>query len=173
MSEHSSPRPSAVEVVLFAPIGAALALRDNAPQWASQGRARVETRIRVAKMIGEFAVRTGIKELERRVAGRFPSRDTSSSSDAETQTASNHVETSDAGASTTSSASAPAPVDSLLPGPLVSSLPIPSYDSLAASQVVERLEGLSSEELESVRAYELAGRHRQTVLHRIDQLRES
>jgi hypothetical protein len=50
-------------------------------------------------------------------------------------------------------------------------LPIPGYDSLSASQVVQRLPGLSAEELEAVRAYEQAGRGRKTVLLRVAQLR--
>lgn len=50
-------------------------------------------------------------------------------------------------------------------------LPIPGYDTLSASQVVQRLPGLSMEELEAVRSYELAGRARKTVLLRVAQLR--
>jgi hypothetical protein len=50
-------------------------------------------------------------------------------------------------------------------------LPIPGYDSLSASQVVQRLPGLSPEELEAVRTYEEAGRARKTVLLRVAQLR--
>ena len=49
-------------------------------------------------------------------------------------------------------------------------LAIPSYDSLAASQVVPRLDGLTSIELEAVRRYELAHRGRQ---HRARQDRPS
>ncbi len=51
-----------------------------------------------------------------------------------------------------------------------SSLAIPGYDSLSASQVVQRLEGLSSSELEEVRAHEAAHRQRRTILHRVEQL---
>ncbi len=50
-------------------------------------------------------------------------------------------------------------------------LPIPGYDTLSASQIVQRLPGLSPEELEAVRAYEQAGRARKTVLLRVAQLR--
>ncbi len=51
-----------------------------------------------------------------------------------------------------------------------SALAIPGYDSLSASQVVQRLEGLSSPELEEVRAHEAAHRQRRTILHRVEQL---
>ena len=50
------------------------------------------------------------------------------------------------------------------------SLAIPGYDSLSASQVVQRLDGLSPSELEEVRAHEAAHRHRRTILHRVEQL---
>jgi hypothetical protein len=49
-------------------------------------------------------------------------------------------------------------------------LAIPEYDQLSASQVVERLDGLSPDELDAVRAYELAHRGRSTILGKIVQL---
>jgi len=57
-----------------------------------------------------------------------------------------------------------------VPGPRVESLAIPGYDTLSASQVVQRLGGLSAEELEAVRAYEESGRKRKTILARVQQL---
>jgi hypothetical protein len=55
-----------------------------------------------------------------------------------------------------------------LPSP--DTLAIPGYDSLAASQVVPRLAGLTSEELAAVGDYEAAHRRRTTILTRIRQL---
>ncbi|MGH9157332.1 MAG: hypothetical protein ACRD1K_16175, partial [Acidimicrobiales bacterium] len=52
----------------------------------------------------------------------------------------------------------------------VADLAIPGYDSLSAPQVVARLDGLSVEELEAVRAYESGTRGRRTVLGRVSQL---
>jgi hypothetical protein len=49
-------------------------------------------------------------------------------------------------------------------------LAIPEYDQLSASQVVERLDGLTPSELDEVRAYELAHRGRSTILGKIVQL---
>jgi len=57
-----------------------------------------------------------------------------------------------------------------LTGPPEQELPIDGYDSLAASQVVPRLVTLSPDELRSVQRYEQAGRHRQTILNRVEQL---
>jgi hypothetical protein len=49
-------------------------------------------------------------------------------------------------------------------------LAIPGYDQLSASQVVERLDGLTPEELDAVREYEVAHRGRSTILGKITQL---
>jgi hypothetical protein len=49
-------------------------------------------------------------------------------------------------------------------------LAIPGYDALSASQVVERLVGLSAGELGAVREYESGNRNRRTILGKIDQL---
>ena len=57
-------------------------------------------------------------------------------------------------------------------GPAVEELAIPGYDSLAASQVVNRLPGLTSEELEAVRSYEAASRGRKTILNKVAQLQQ-
>lgn len=56
------------------------------------------------------------------------------------------------------------------PSSAASPLPIPDYDELAASQVVERLEGLDLVELEAVADYERARRGRRTILGKIEQL---
>jgi hypothetical protein len=54
--------------------------------------------------------------------------------------------------------------------PAAGRLAIPGYDSLSAYQVVQRLAGLSSDELAAVGDYESAHRARQTVLARVRQL---
>jgi hypothetical protein len=63
---------------------------------------------------------------------------------------------------------APAPRAS---SPSADQLAIPGYDSLSASQVVQRLAGLSKDELEAVGAYESAHRARRTILTRVNQLK--
>ncbi|MDZ7732451.1 MAG: hypothetical protein U5R31_04460 [Acidimicrobiia bacterium] len=55
----------------------------------------------------------------------------------------------------------------------VDTLAIPDYDSLSASQVVPRLAGLASEELEQVRRYEAGARGRKTILNKIAQLQST
>ena len=83
-------------------------------------------------------------------------------------------------AAPTAPATAPSPVVATPPVPPVSradahipevaSLAIPGFDTLSASQVVQRLDGLSRGELVAVRAYETATRGRRTILSRVDQL---
>lgn len=55
--------------------------------------------------------------------------------------------------------------------PSAQGLAIPGYDSLSASQVVQRLAGLSQEELAAVGEYEAAHRGRRTILTRVGQLK--
>lgn len=57
-------------------------------------------------------------------------------------------------------------------GPAVESLAIPDYESLAASQVVNRLPGLTPDELEAVRRYEATNRGRKTILNKVAQLQQ-
>ncbi len=59
------------------------------------------------------------------------------------------------------------------PAPPVGDLAIPDYDGLSASHVVNRLAGLSSSELEAVRAYEAANRGRKTILSKAAQLQSA
>jgi hypothetical protein len=59
------------------------------------------------------------------------------------------------------------------PAVAVGDLAIPDYDNLSASQVVPRLAGLSTEELEAVRRYESARRGRKTILNKIAQLQSA
>jgi hypothetical protein len=50
-------------------------------------------------------------------------------------------------------------------------LALPDYDHLPASQIVAMLADLDRPELDAIESYELAHRHRRTVLGKIDQLR--
>ena len=49
-------------------------------------------------------------------------------------------------------------------------LPIPTYDNLTADQINERLEGLSEEELRTIRRYEAETKDRSTVIDKADSL---
>jgi hypothetical protein len=73
------------------------------------------------------------------------------------------------GAAANGKASKP-PSDPAPAVPTPPSLAIPDYDQLSASQVVQRLDGLTPEELDAVRRHELAHRGRNTILGKITQL---
>lgn len=169
MTETKSPLTTLVELMLFAPLGAALLLREQLPKFAVTGRERLESRVRVAKMVGEFAVKTGKQELERRLAGRTAPSAPATAPATEPVVQSPAADVAESAEASTTATGRPH-LEMNEPPVAVAELAIPGYDSLAASQVVERLGSLAPNELDAIRRYELAGRHRRTILNRIDQL---
>ena len=158
------------DAVLFAPLGLALDGRRLLPDLADRGRRQVQ----FTRVVGKFAVRRGEEHVQQRwseaqrhvlgLAGLFglgaDDKDNEATSpqttaDPDTNGASLHIVTPSA------------------PRADSSDLAIPGYDSLSAFQVMPRLEGLGSDELEAVRAYERETRARQTILNKIAQLQAS
>ena len=182
MSEQRNPLVRLVETAVFAPVGLALLVREQVPKLAARGKSETETRVRVAKMVGEFAVKAGKKEVERRLAGRNRTEHpaTASAATQAPQPASGPVSDAPAdgvGTAATTEATASSAthvgITADETAPPVGDLAIPGYDSLAASQVVDRLASLTADELDAVRRYELRGRRRRTILNRIEQLTSS
>jgi len=162
-----TPLDRAVELFVYAPIGAALTARELLPSFVERGRQQLNGQLNMARMVGQFAVRQGQGEFDKsfakareqamttlRTLGVVPS------------------ESDGRGGGEARPAPPPrhAPTGRPTSGPGAGALPIPDYDSLSASQVVPRLVALSGEELEAVRAYEAEHRGRKTILHRITQL---
>ncbi len=198
--EHD-PIARALELMVYAPLGAALYLRDMGPgflrMFVSRGRAEVDnrqdqvtTRIRHVKGAGEVAIAFGVpmvrKKVEQRLASLRPEPPAPprATPGAPPQPA---VATAAVGEEPVAEASLPAPVPAAgAPTGIAASnheshagnghgtpearLAIPGYDALSASQVVERLAGLSAEELAAVREYESGHRRRRTILGKIEQL---
>jgi hypothetical protein len=167
MTSRPDPAEQLLDLLVYAPLGLLLEARDLVPKLAEKGRQRVGGQVTVARMIGEMAVRQGqrraekvVQRLREQPRGTDPDR---AAGDQERPANGHRPDNPPAGAAT-------APATSV---PEVDSLAIPGYDTLSASQVVPRLEGLSREELDAVRAYEAATRARKTVLTRVDQLRGS
>lgn len=180
-----------LEVLVYAPIGAGLYLRDMGPtfvnMFVARGRAeidrrqaQVQQRTTTAKSIGQVATAFGVPMVRQR-------------GEAVVDTARQRAQTllgSIAGSDGTNGAPAarpeppaPAPAPPKAKAPVATApaadsngaqadadLPIPGYNSLSASQVVERLAGLSPAELGAVRAYEASNRKRRTILGKIDQI---
>jgi hypothetical protein len=171
VTDEKTPVEKAVELVVYAPIGFVNFLRTMLPGWIEGGRTEVNKQVATAKAVSELAIAQGRKDAEKAVhqASEVVSniaarRQGSPGAAAATPGPPNAAPSS---ASTPSSASSPS---SNGPRPSAEGLAIPGYDSLAASQVVQRLGGLSGAELDAVRGYEESTRGRRTILNRIAQL---
>jgi hypothetical protein len=171
--ESKSPLEQALDLFVYAPLGLALTAREEMPKLAEKGRQRVTGQVMMAKMMGQFAVAQGQKEAEKAVkrftaspAPAVPAPAAAAASPAPAPAVS-VTSTPSSAASANGSSNGSANGGGLPP---VGDLAIPGYDSLSASQVVQRLAGLSGEELEAVARYESATRHRKTILTRISQL---
>jgi hypothetical protein len=278
VSDEPTPLDAAMDLVLYAPLGLIVTVGEEIPKLAAKGRARVGNRLAVARMIGQFAVGQGRRELDRRMGAASrptgPGGDAAPASggppprrpqapaprsapratfDQETgaagvpvgatpprqgRTAPGGTPAGSSGAvadrrgpvattairSEDSTTTAPTPTPAVNPAvtrpagaragtapkravdqppvdqppvdqpavarpaagpgdkpavaaaaragevPDVTSLAIPGYASLSASQVVQRLAGLSSDELAAVGLYEASSRGRRTILARVAQL---
>jgi len=198
MTERKSLLDQALDVCLYAPVGLAIAVTEELPDLIDKGRARVSSQLTMAKMVGSFAVAQGQREAERvvrqatgRASEGAPGTGAPVDLDAPWPPAAGDPEPANGDGAATASlpdgasaapmgddqpaGSVPATDASAAPTAAVpaggaGALAIPGYDALSASQVVQRLAGLAPEELEAVRAYEVATRGRRTVLNRIAQL---
>ncbi|CAN5747497.1 hypothetical protein BH24ACT3_BH24ACT3_08440 [soil metagenome] len=192
MSENKKPVDHALDLFVFAPLGFALEARSLVPKLVERGRQQMDGQVTMAKMVGQFAVQQGQSE-----AGKALSKAQASAATALEELGllgkpagppagpapRPAAPTTPSPSSAAPSPAAPvvAPVTPPAPEPAtpgvsaadVATLAIPDYDSLAASQVVPRMAGLATEELEAVRAYESAKRGRKTILNRIDQLQSA
>jgi hypothetical protein len=212
VTEQRSPIDSALDLLVYAPVGLALTAAEELPKLAAKGRAQVEGQVSMARMLGQFAVAQGRKEIEKRLGGspqprpaprerppgrpegstangsvdagddasyeRLAGRPPGAATKASGPAASEHGEPGTSGGlSAVGNAESEASVIDVDFGtatrssPEAGGLAIPGYDSLSASQVVQRLAGLSQEELAAVGEYEAAHRGRRTILTRVGQLK--
>lgn len=180
MTEHKSPKDRILDLFVFGPAGLALTAAEEFPKLVEKGRHRVEGQLHTARLVGQFAVQMGRRQLESSLGGLRPGADPGSP-----PLHQHRPEAAGAGspdgppvAATgveSGMAQETAPVQRTTAGSdngaLASdALGIPGYDSLSASQVVQRLGGLTAGELEAIRDHELAHRHRRTILNRVEQL---
>jgi hypothetical protein len=151
------------------PLGLVVSARELLPALAERGRARLTGKVTTARVVGTFAVAQAQAQ-----AGKAFARAREEAMERVDQV------TGDAAADVVP---APAPTPAASPpadgprarvaatsGPDAGALAIPGYDSLSASQVLPRLAGLATDELEAVRRYELDHRGRKTILGRVAQL---
>ena len=184
--ESKSPLEQALDLFFYAPLGLAITAGEELPKLVEKGRERVTGQVTMARMMGEMVVTQGQKEAGKLVRqagdrladmGLVPARPVADDDEGfdgvdAAPLAAVEPDVEPGLTSATSTVSTPAPVPSTNGGgvPAVDQLAIPGYDSLSASQVVQRLAGLSGAELDAVAAYEAATRHRKTILTRISQL---
>jgi hypothetical protein len=183
----------AIDLLVYAPVGVALYLRDTVPTFVnlfvSRGRAELGQRrqqaqgqVQQAKAMGEFAVNFGGPKVREHVEkGIAMAR---KSAEAVIGGVAGDSDLPDADEDVPPARHAPAPAapsasassrqagesTAASAAPTAATLGIPDYDELSASQVVERLDGLHAGELDAVRAYEEAHRARRTILYKIEQL---
>lgn len=192
MSDEKNPIEEAVEqavdLFVYAPIGLAFEGPALLPTLVERGKNQVAA----ARMIGKFAVDAGGAEVAKQlgrlaeqvgeqsglggivdlITGRRPAAASASPSPktpAPARPSGNGAAAPDAVESPSEPAAAAAP-KAKTPSGNTAHLAITDYDSLSASQVVNRLGGLSSTELEAVKDYEGAHRGRKTILNKIAQL---
>lgn len=139
------PAERLLDLVVYAPIGAAVQIRDDLPRLVANGRSELENRVRLARWVGEMAVQYGRQRLEQRLAPRPPAPAVRPS---------------------TTPAADEAPAVPVHPP----HEPFHGYDTLAAAQLVPLLDRLPHAEVHLVRDYEAATRRRRTVLAKIDQI---
>ncbi|MFM2071398.1 MAG: hypothetical protein RLZZ623_1661 [Actinomycetota bacterium] len=161
-----------LDLTLYAPVGAALAVRDQLPKCIRQGRQAFENRVQLARFIGQIAVQQGQKEVAKRLQAQRVARESTGLGDAgPTDAGPADAQLAAAGSSAPREVVI-APVRASENGPVLSAqqLPIGGYESLAAIHVVERLGSLTPAELSAIQHFEMAHRGRRTVLAKIAQL---
>ncbi len=155
VATEKSPREQAVELLVYAPIGLALEVRELMPKLVERGRGQVV----LAQLLGRVAAERGKAEVARNVARFTPPNGSPAGGSADPAPAptSEHA------------VAAPAPdadrvaVEAVLAG----------YDDLPAADIVRELADLDPDALEVVRRYEQDHRRRITILNKIDRLRHA
>ncbi|MEO6318024.1 MAG: hypothetical protein ABIP36_04500 [Acidimicrobiales bacterium] len=189
MSEPSEKTPAeqAVELFVYAPIGLLFEGASLLPQLVEKGKSQVS----MARMIGKFAVGQGRTEATK-AAGKLHDQaagvldflgDSVTPMPADLHevditappTSPEPVVEVPPARKATKPAARPVRKAATKPTSATSttSLAIPDYDGLSASQVVNRLAGLSTTELKAVQAYETANRGRKTILSKVAQLQSA
>jgi hypothetical protein len=178
MTDRKDPIERAIEVLVYAPLGLGLFLKDVGPSLVdtvvARGRAEVDRRhgelsqrVTTARSLGEVTLAFGLPKVRSRVQRHVD----------EVRERFAPIPPAPPVRSTPPAAAAPIPATrppgngaAAESGPASGDLPIPGYDALSASQVVERLLGLGPDELAAVREYEESHRNRRTILGKIEQL---
>jgi hypothetical protein len=165
-----------LDVFVFAPAGLMVTAIEEFPRLVERGRERVTGRVASARTVGSFAVTTGRSQLSKRAEELRKNRSAGTDGPTAEPGHAASAPLPDAPVRAASTPSRSASPDTVTPdgGPVpdTTSLPlaIPGFDTLSASQVVQRLDGLTADELMAVRMHESGHRGRRTILNRVEQL---
>lgn len=162
MTYRPSPAELALDLFLYAPLGAAVEASKLLPTLARAGREHLDERLPNYRAVGEMAVTQVRRRAESRLGMLGLGGDTDRTDDGAGEPTPATVEPPDVPAEREPNAPAAPAVD----------LPIDGYDELSAVQVLPNLTALDTSELELIAAHESAHRSRRTILGRIDQLLE-
>ena len=153
----------ALDIFVFAPVGVALTVAEDLPALIVKGRQRFESDVRNARIVGQFVVSHGQRDVVGRVTkllhGESPVPAAEQSARTDTRVAGGCITRSALRQPAADPADA-VTVDAALAG----------YDTLSASQVVRRLESLEPDVLRAVQRHESSHRNRRTILNRAQQL---
>jgi hypothetical protein len=165
-SPPDEPRPPLarlVELAVVVPvevgsrlIEAVPAVVDKVPSAAE----RVKREIVLARFLGKLVVDQGVRELRSRLIPEHGHPEPAESGPEPER-----------GAPETAPQPADVPVADVPDVPDVTTLALADYDHLSSAQIVGKLDGLDDAERDAIERYETAGRHRRTILGKLDQLR--
>lgn len=182
------------DLAVYGPIGLVALAVEELPKAAEANREKLTNRIAVARVVGQFAVRTAGAYVTRRLdditAERLAAERAAAESALDGVATEPHpfLDLPDASlprepvidgtsevlrADDAVETPAEMTVNDPEPGPPAEALALADYDSLAASQIVARLDALPADELEAIRRYESAHRQRRTVTGKIQQLQSA
>ena len=68
MTDNKSPADRLLELMVFGPTGLAVTLVEEFPKFVEKGRHRVEGQVHTARLLGQFAVQMGRRQLEQSLA---------------------------------------------------------------------------------------------------------
>ena len=157
--ESTPPLARLIELALVVPVEVSSRLLDAVPAVVDKVPAaagRIKREIVLARFLGKLAVDQGLREVRDRLA---PAESSSAPL----------ADRPDPGRRAVARCRRPAgrTRDTLT----AATLALADYDHLSSAQIVAKLDGLDADELATLEEYERAGRHRRTILGKLDQLR--
>lgn len=174
--EGKSARDALFDLLVFAPLGLAATAAQELPHMAEEGRRRLAGHLTNARFVGKVALTVGRRKAEGKLrevegmAGRLLFEDRSTPVTDRPPAAPHEPAPPGRPADAATGPAAPARRGAPAGAPSGEGLAIPGFDALSASQVVQRLAGLTRSELEDVREYEEGHRRRRMVLACVTQL---